>query len=118
MAQGTNLMEAYSCNIQVTETLDVQKDPKAMSVEDWVVVQSKDPAIREIKYLINTNKLKGCKVYSHDPQVTKQYLRQHSHLVLHKRILYRQVTPSKEDWNTLQLVSTQSYQKKALQGFH
>ena len=34
MAQGTTLMEAYSCNIQVTEILDVQKDPNMMLVED------------------------------------------------------------------------------------
>ena len=32
--QGTTLIEAYSCNIQVTETLYIQKDPKAMLVED------------------------------------------------------------------------------------
>ena len=67
----------------------MQKDPKAMSLEDWIVAQSKDPAIREIKYLISKNKLKGCKVYSQDPQIIKQYLRQHSHLVLHNRVLYR-----------------------------
>ena len=71
MAQGTTLIEAYFCNIRVTETMAIQKDPKVMSVEDLAVAQSKDPAIREIKYLINNNKLKGCKVYSLDPQVTK-----------------------------------------------
>ena len=87
--QGTTLMDAYSCNIQVTETLDVQKGTKVMSAEDRVVAQSKDPLIREIKYLINNNELKRCKVDSQDPQVTKQYLRQHSHLVLHKGVLYR-----------------------------
>ena len=53
LAQGTTLMEAYSCIIQVTETLDMQKDLYVMSVKDWVIAQSKDPAIREIKYLIN-----------------------------------------------------------------
>ena len=41
----------------------MQKDPKAMLVEDWVVALSKDPTIREIKYLMNNNKmLKGHKV--------------------------------------------------------
>ena len=89
-----------------------------MSVKDWVVAQSKDPAIGEIKYPINIKKLKGCKVYSWDPQVTKQYLRQCSHLVLCTWILYWQVTPSKEDQNAVQLVIPQSYQKKALQGCH
>ena len=64
-------MEAYFCNILVTETLDVQKDPKTMSVEDWVVAQSKDPMIKEIKYHFNNNKLKGCRVNSWDPQITK-----------------------------------------------
>ena len=48
----------------------MQKDPKAMSVKDWVVAQSKDLAIREIKYLINDKKLKGWNVYSWDPQTT------------------------------------------------
>ena len=38
--------------------------------------------IREVKYLISSNKLKRCKVYSGEPPVMKQYLRQHSHLVL------------------------------------
>ena len=84
VAQGTTLIEAYSCNIQVTETLDMQKDPKAMSLEDWIMAQSQDPAIREIKYLINKNKLKRYNVYSWDPQIMKQYPRQHSHLVLCK----------------------------------
>ena len=32
-------MEAYSYNIQVTETLDVQKDQNVMSVEDCIVAQ-------------------------------------------------------------------------------
>ena len=77
--------------------LDMQKDPKAMLVEDWVVAQSKDPAVREIKYLINNKKLKGHIVSSQDPQITKQYLRQSSHLVLCKGVLYRQVTLPKED---------------------
>ena len=85
--QGTTLMEAYSCIIWVTEDLDRQKDPKVMSVEDWVVALSKDPVIRDSKYLINNSKLKGCKVYLWDPQVTKQYLRQGSHLVLFKGAL-------------------------------
>ena len=35
-----------------------------MLAEDWIVAQSKDPAIREIKYPISKNKLKGNKVYS------------------------------------------------------
>ena len=42
----------------------MQKEPKVMSVKDWVVAQSKDPAIWEIKYLINNKMLKGQKVYS------------------------------------------------------
>ena len=33
-AQGTTMMEAYSCNIWVTETLDMQKDPCMMLVKD------------------------------------------------------------------------------------
>ena len=80
--QGTTLMKAYSCNVQITETLDMQKDPKAMSVKDWIITQNKDPKIREIKYLINNKRLKERKLYSQDPQIIKQYLRQHSHLVL------------------------------------
>ena len=75
-------MDAYSCNIPVTETLDMQKDPKVVLVKDWIVTQGKDSAIREIKYLIHNKKLKGGKLYLQDPQITKQYLRQHSHLVL------------------------------------
>ena len=58
--------------------------------------KSQDPTIREIKYLISQKKkkeLKGCKVHLQDPQVMKQYLRQHSHLVLQKGVLYRQVSP-------------------------
>ena len=86
-----------------------------MLVKDWVVAWHKDPAIREIKYLINNKKLKGCKVCLKDPQVNKQYLRQHSHLVVLKGVLYRQVTPSKEDLNALQLVIPQSCQRKVLQ---
>ena len=39
-------------------TLDMQKDPKAMSVKDWIITQSKDHAIREIKYLIHNKRLK------------------------------------------------------------
>ena len=64
VAQCTTLIEASSCNIQVTETLDIQKDPNAMLLEDWIIAQSKGTVIREIKYLISKNKLKGCKVCS------------------------------------------------------
>ena len=46
----------------------------------------------------------------------KQYLRQHSHLVLCKGVLYRYVTLSNENRNALQLVIPQDYQKKILQG--
>ena len=53
VTQGTTLIESYSCNIQVTETLDMQPDPKAMQLRDCIVAQSQDPVIREIKYLIN-----------------------------------------------------------------
>ena len=53
VAQGTTLIEAYSCNIQVIEALDMQKDPKAMLVENWTVAKSKDPVIREIKCLVS-----------------------------------------------------------------
>ena len=67
VAQGTTLIEAYSCNIQVTETLDMQKDPKAMLLEDWIVAQSQDPVIRETKPIISKYKLKGFKVYMLDP---------------------------------------------------
>ena len=51
----------------------MQKDPKAMLLEEWIITQSKDPVIREIRYLVSTNKLEGCKVYSLDPQIIKQY---------------------------------------------
>ena len=67
VAQNTTLIEAYSSNLQVTETLDIQENPKAMLLEDWIMAQSQDPAIREIKYLISRNKLKGHNVYSWDP---------------------------------------------------
>ena len=73
VALGTSLMEAYSCNIWVTETLDMQKDPKLMLVKEWAIAQSKEPAIGEIKYIIHNKKLKGWEVYSWDPQITKQY---------------------------------------------
>ena len=71
VAQGTTLIETCSCNIQITETLDMQKGPKAMLLEDWTIAQSKDPVIREIRYLIRKNKLKGCKVHLQDQQIMK-----------------------------------------------
>ena len=37
VVQGTTLMEACSCNIQVTEILDMQKYPKVVLVKDWVI---------------------------------------------------------------------------------
>ena len=40
-AQGTTLMEAYSCNIHVTETLDMQKDLRLMLVKDWVSLRAR-----------------------------------------------------------------------------
>ena len=70
VVQGTTLMEASSFNIQVTETLAIQNDPKAVLIEDLVVAQSKDPAIREIKYFIHNKKLKWCRVTKH---VTTSY---------------------------------------------
>ena len=41
ITQGWTLKEAYSCNIQGTETLDMQKDPKAMSQKDWITARVK-----------------------------------------------------------------------------
>ena len=60
-----------------------------MSLDCWIVAQCKDPTMREIEYLISKNKLKRCKVSLWDPHIMKQYLRQCSHLVLHKGVLYR-----------------------------
>ena len=62
-------MEAYSFDVWVTETLDEPKDPKVMLVKDWIISQNKDPAIREIKYLISNKRLKGRKVYLQDAQI-------------------------------------------------
>ena len=84
MAQGTTLIEAYSCNIQVTETLDIQKYAKVMSLEDWIMAQGQEPVIREIKYLSSKRKLKEYKVYYQDQQIMKQYPRQQGHLVICK----------------------------------
>ena len=39
VAQCTTLIKAYSCNILVTETLDIQNDPKAMLLGDWIIGQ-------------------------------------------------------------------------------
>ena len=55
---GATLIEVYSCNIQVTETSDIQKDPKVISQKDWITAQSQDPMIRDIKFLISQNNLK------------------------------------------------------------
>ena len=70
-----------------------------MLLEDWIVAQCQDTVKREIKYFIRKNKLKGCKVYLQDPQIMKQYLRQCSHLLLHKQVLYRSAMLSQEEWN-------------------
>ena len=69
--QGTTLVEAYYCNIQDTETLDMQQDPNAMLLNNWTIAQSQDPAVRETMYLINIHKCKGYNVYLHDPQPLK-----------------------------------------------
>ena len=34
VAQGITLIEAYSCNIWITEILDIQKDSKGMLIEE------------------------------------------------------------------------------------
>ena len=83
----------------------MQKDPKSISLEDWIIAHSQDPMIREIKYLISENKLKGCQVYLQDPEIMKQYMMQCHHLVLCKGVLYRHEMPSKEDRNGLQLIN-------------
>ena len=105
--QGTTVMEAYSCNVWVTETLE--KEPKAMSVKDWVITQNKDPEIREIKYLINNKRLKGRKVCWQEAQITKQYFRQCGHLVLHAEVLYRWVAHQRRiqihyNWWSLRII--------------
>ena len=40
MAQGTTLIEAYSCNIKITENLGMQPESEAMSLKDWIMAQS------------------------------------------------------------------------------
>ena len=37
VTQGTTLIGTYSYNIQVTKTLNMQKDPKVMSQKDWII---------------------------------------------------------------------------------
>ena len=58
-AHGTTLVEAYSCNVQVIESIDMQEDPKAMSLKDWIIAQCQDTALSEIKYLTNKISLRG-----------------------------------------------------------
>ena len=53
VTQATTLIEVYSCNMQVTETSDMQTDSKTMLWKDWIIVQSQDPVVKEIKYLIS-----------------------------------------------------------------
>ena len=48
----------------------MQKDPKAMLIKDWIITQSKELAMREIKYPINSKRLRGGKVYLWDAQIT------------------------------------------------
>ena len=67
----------------------MQKDPKGISVKDWIITQSKDPTVRKSKSLINNKKAKRVEGVSQDPQINRQYLRQCSQLVLHKGILDR-----------------------------
>ena len=88
-----------------------------MSVKDWVIAQNKDPAIREIKYLINNKRLKGRKVYSQDLQIVKQYIREHSQLVLCGGPI-QMGYPIKERLKCFTVSDSQNYQKKALQGCH
>ena len=64
--QGTTLIEAYSCNFQVTKTLDRMEYTRTMSEKDWIITQNRDPVIREIKYLMNKGGLTGWNVYSWD----------------------------------------------------
>ena len=45
--KGTTSVEVYSCNVQVTETLEMQKDPKAMLLKDWMTAQSQGPVLKE-----------------------------------------------------------------------
>ena len=40
VAQGTILIDVYSCNIHIIETLNIWKDPKPMLVENWIVAQN------------------------------------------------------------------------------
>ena len=72
VVQGSTLIEAYFCNIQITKTLDMQLNPKSHAFKGLDHGPNQDPAIREIKYLISKNKLRGHKVYLQDPQIMKQ----------------------------------------------
>ena len=46
--QVSIIVEAYSSNVQVTVPVDMQGDPEAMSLKDWIIAQSQDPVLREI----------------------------------------------------------------------
>ena len=52
VVQGSTLIEAYSCNIQVTETLNMQIDPKAMVLESWIVAQVRTLCYRKLSSLL------------------------------------------------------------------
>ena len=38
--KGSTFVEVFSCNIQVTETLDMQEDSITMLLKEWITTQS------------------------------------------------------------------------------
>ena len=72
-----------SCYIQVTVMImDTQEDLKALLLKSWIMAQTHDYTIREIKFYMSDYSLAGQRVNSKDSMPLKKYLCQCSHLLI------------------------------------
>ena len=93
-------------------------NPKCMTKQDWVEVQSKDKTISEIICLFKLKKLYCCKINEIDKNEMKQFIRQCNRVFMWNGILYHKSEINCPDRSTMQLVLPETFRKQALQGFY
>ena len=93
-------------------------NPKCMTKQNWVEVQSKDQTIGEIICLLKSKKLYCCNINEIDKNEMKQFIRHCNRLFMTNRILYHKSEANHPGRSVMQLLLPETLRKQALPGCH
>ena len=116
--QPASPIEAYSCNLHVSGTIQDSQQVAQMTLEDWWRAQEVDPVLSIIIKRLKEGMLDQDWYKKIDSPKLSQYKREQNSLALQKGILYRQARHRESDETLLQLVLRAAYREVALMGCH